>query len=144
MLPESDSVPGPPVPPVPKVRARFPLARHRLQRADFVRVYKLGRRAQGDSFAVVVLENGLARTRMGLSVSRKVARRAVDRNRVRRILREAFRLSLAALPQGIDVVLVALPAGRAPALADARLALLALVERALRKPPRSEPRPSAR
>jgi ribonuclease P protein component len=122
---------------------RFRLARHRLQRSDFLRVYKQGRRAQGADFAVVVHANGLDRSRLGLSVSKKIARRAVDRNRVRRILREAFRLSLAELPRGLDVVLVATASGRAPRLAEARVALLAQVERALRKPPRGEARPEA-
>jgi ribonuclease P protein component len=117
-------------------RARFPLARHRLGRADFARVYAEGRRARGASFTAIVLPNGRDVTRLGLSVSKKHARRAVDRNRTRRILREAFRLSLAELPPGLDVVLVANAPGRAPALADARAALLALVARALARPPR--------
>ena len=79
--------------------ARHPLEHQRLQRSDFARVYKRGRRAQGALFAVVVLENELGRTRLGLSVSKRHARRAVDRNRVRRVFREAFRLSKSELEQ---------------------------------------------
>jgi len=117
-------------------RLRMPLARHRLMRGDFARVYAGGRRAQGPLFAVVVLENGLERTRLGLSVSKRHARRAVRRNRVRRILREAFRLSLPELPSGIDVVVVATAVDLDPRLVEARAELLTLVARALRKPPR--------
>ncbi len=47
-----------------------------------------------------------AEPRLGLSVSRKVGG-AVDRNRVKRLLREAFALEAARLPQGTDVVVVA-------------------------------------
>jgi ribonuclease P protein component len=114
----------------------MPLARHRMQRSDFVRAYAQGRRARGGSFSVVVLENGLPHARLGLSVSKRNARQAVHRNRVRRVFREAFRLALAELPPGIDVVMVATEPGLRPRLAETRTTLLALVARALAKPAR--------
>jgi len=116
-------------------RARFPLARHRLLRSDFQRAYKQGRRAQGVGLAVVVLENELGVSRLGLSVAKRHHRSAVNRNRVRRIFREAFRLSLAELPREIDVVMIAVDSTR-PELATTRSELVALVARALRKKPR--------
>jgi ribonuclease P protein component len=124
-------------------RARFSLARHRLKPADFTRIYRQGRRAQGAGFTVVVLENGLAHARLGLSVSKKHARGAVQRNRSRRLLREAFRLSLAELPGGLDVVLIAAPGGPPLVLGEVRPALLELVARALRKKPRGPAAPAS-
>jgi ribonuclease P protein component len=121
---------------VSAVRARFPLARHRLARGDFERVYKLGRRAQGTRVAVVVLENDLGRTRLGLSVAKRHHKGAVGRNRVRRLFREAFRLELAELPAGVDVVMVAIDSAPVE-LAALRGELAALVGRALRKPARA-------
>jgi len=56
--------------------------------------------------AVHGVENGLPYTRLGLSVSRKRVGRAARRNRVKRILREAFRLNKAAIPTGLDLVVV--------------------------------------
>ena len=83
---------------------------------DFERAFRQGRRARGDVLAVVVIENGLDVSRLGLSVGRKIWKSAVRRNRVRRVFREAFRLRQHDLPAGFDLVLI--PAVRAlePAL----------------------------
>lgn len=117
----------------PARRLRFALARHRLRGADFSRIYKRGRRARGRGLIVVVLANELGRTRLGLSVSKRIAKQAVDRNRVRRVFREAFRLSLPELPAGLDVVMIPGVPGHACTLADTRAELVELVARAVRK-----------
>ena len=48
-------------------------------------------RSTDQLFTVLVRDNTLQAARLGLAVSRKAARRAVDRNRIKRIAREAFR-----------------------------------------------------
>lgn len=50
-----------------------------------------GRRLKGASFGIVWQWNGQATARLGLIVSRRTARRAVDRNRLKRLIRESFR-----------------------------------------------------
>jgi ribonuclease P protein component len=127
-------------PSLDRPRLSFPLARHRLRSSDFARVYRRGRRAQGKTITVVVLENGLERSRLGLSVSKRQARAAVDRNRLRRRLREAFRTSLPVLQVGLDVVVIAIDPGRGQGFAELRAELLDLVARALRKRPRPDAR----
>lgn len=74
--------------------------------ADFSRAFSQGGRARGDVLVVIAHENGGLGPRMGLSVGKRIWRHAVDRNRVRRIFREAFRLSQARLPADHDLVLV--------------------------------------
>ena len=112
---------------------RFSLRAHRLHKSDFKRIYAEGSRARGSLMTVVVSENGLGRNRMGLSVGKRCAKLAVDRNRVRRVFREAFRLSHGDLGSGMDVILIASTPGIRPRLEPTRLELELLVRKALRR-----------
>jgi ribonuclease P protein component len=76
----------------------------RLRRqAQFDRVYDSDSFAADDVLVVRGCRNGLDYSRLGVSVSRKVGG-AVVRNRWKRLMREAFRLSRAAIPVGLDLV----------------------------------------
>ncbi len=80
---------------------------YRLRRnADFQRAYRCRCLASDDWLLVYGCPNGLPHPRLGLSVSRKLDATAVARNRWKRLLREAFRLSRQDLPQGIDLVVI--------------------------------------
>ncbi|MBW2169268.1 MAG: ribonuclease P protein component, partial [Deltaproteobacteria bacterium] len=72
-----------------------------LNRADFVNLNRSGQRHHTKHFIVILKENGLGITRLGLTVSRKTGN-AVKRNRVKRLIREFFRLNDTYFPQGYD------------------------------------------
>jgi ribonuclease P protein component len=83
-------------------------------------------------------ENGLDHPRLGISVSKKKVKTAAARNRLKRLIREAFRLSKPELPIGLDLIVV--PRAGVPRFADVRRSLPALaraLERRMRgrKPP---------
>jgi len=114
----------------------------RLSRSsEFERVYRQGRSHASRELVLYVFSSATGRApRLGLSVSRKVGG-AVDRNRVKRLLREAFGAIQSELPQGHDLVVVARPAALELAeregLAGVRAALAELMGRAhlLEQPP---------
>lgn len=62
-------------------------------------------RASQDCFLLLARENGLNHPRLGLVVGRRKAKKAVDRNRVKRLGRESFRLKTPELT-GLDIVLL--------------------------------------
>jgi ribonuclease P protein component len=89
--------------------------RRRLSRsAEFERVYRQGR-SKGNRFFVLYAfpraEGDAEGPRLGLSVGRRVGG-AVDRTRVKRVLREAFWEEARRLPEGSDYVVVARPESR--------------------------------
>ena len=69
-----------------------------------------------------VRPNGLTQARVGIITSARVAPRAVDRNRMKRMVREAFRVARQRLP-GVDVVvqLRRLPPAESAAMARAEV-----------------------
>lgn len=95
---------------------RFP-KEHRLRKiSDFVGVYQ-HRCSVSDRLLILYgCRNEVGISRLGLSVSRKVGN-AVVRNRWKRLLREAFRLSNQKLPVAIDLVVIP-KRGREPCLSS--------------------------
>ena len=86
--------------------------RNRLSRsADFDRVYREGRSHASRHLVVYAFPRSAEsqeEPRLGVSVGRKVGG-AVERNRMKRLLREAFWSASEGLPEGYDFVLVARP-----------------------------------
>ena len=79
----------------------------RLRRAaDFDRVYSNGKRVAAVSLLLIFCSSPSQTTRLGVSVGRKIGK-AVVRNRVKRLLRECFRLNKHKIKKGYDILLVA-------------------------------------
>jgi ribonuclease P protein component len=120
---------------------RFQPHEHLRRNDDFRRVYDRRRSVSDRWLIVYACENGLPHLRLGLSVSRKFGG-ATQRNRLRRLYREAFRLTRHEMPTGLDLVLI--PRGTdMPALADLQESLPKLVRHVARKLAGEKPPPVA-
>ena len=101
-------------------------ARLRLRRkSDFDAAYARGRRLGDGFFAVTATSNDSGAPRLGLAVAVRVAGGAVGRNRIRRIIRESFRLHQQQIP-ALDLVVSARPRARGASGAELRTSLAAL------------------
>lgn len=120
----------------PVMQLSFPRQLRLRRQADFDRVFQRRMIAADRALIVHADANSLPHPRLGLSVSRKVGT-AVARNRWKRLIREAFRLSQHELPGGLDLV-VRPQAGAEPALETIRRSMVELawrLARRLRRPP---------
>lgn len=84
--------------------------KNRLKRKkEFERVFKEGETKKEDFLFLKWLKNNLPISRFSFVVSRKISRKATQRNKIRRRLREIVRLKIPKIKKGIDGILVALP-----------------------------------
>ncbi len=88
---------------------RFPRSARLLTQGAFRSVFSAPQRSADQWFTVLARVNEDSRARLGLAIARKSARRAVDRNRLKRLARESFRHHAADMG-GLDVVVMARPA----------------------------------
>ena len=91
----------------PESKTRFRLRKEQKLRspAEFDRVYATKQKAGDDRLLIFAAVNETRVTRFGLSVSRKHGG-AVRRARLKRLMRESFRLHQHDLPPGLDLVLI--------------------------------------
>lgn len=90
----------------PQRPLRFSADLRLRSKLQFDAVHAGGRRIDDRFFALRVKANGLSHARVGLAVAVKTAGNAVKRNRLRRLVRESFRLAQHELPP-VDVVVAA-------------------------------------
>lgn len=116
-----------PDPPAP-LQPGFPRSVRLLSGRDFAQVFAAPQRQADRFFTVLARPNKVGCARLGLAISKKAARRAIDRNRLKRLIRESFRLHRAALP-AVDIVVMARPAAVSQANATLLRSLANIWER---------------
>ncbi len=76
------------------------------KRQDYLRIYQNGVRSYTERFTIIQCPNPTGRGRLGMTVSKKTGN-SVQRNRIKRLLREFFRLNKSRLPASQDIVIIA-------------------------------------
>ena len=106
-------------------RLTLPAQKRLRRKSDFDATYARGRRLGNGFFGVTAVENNEGQPRLGLAVAVRVAGGGVQRNRIRRIIRESFRLHQHELPP-VDLIVSARDRVRTASGAELRESLSAL------------------
>ena len=77
-----------------------------LKRRHYLTVYQQGVRNYSENFTIIAYGNEVGISRLGITVSKKVGN-AVQRNRIKRLVREFFRLNRSRLSAQQDIVIIA-------------------------------------
>jgi len=104
----------------------FKLQKNHLLRKgwEFEQVYKQGKRLHGKGFTLIFHHNTLEHSRIGISIHRQI-KGAVKRNRIKRIIRESFRLHRELYPQCADIIFALRPGVALGSTADVNQAVAA-------------------
>ena len=106
----------------PVRRLMFQPGQRMRRPAEFQAAYRIGQKFGNELFSAVVRPNNLAQARLGLSIAARTVGNAVARNRVRRLVRESFRLRQHELPVA-DILIGARGSARTAAAVELRAGL---------------------
>ncbi len=81
----------------------------RLQRKDFKEVLEKGKTINTSYLVLKYLKQNLPYFRLGILISKKVSKKATERNKIKRRIREIVRLNLPETSQKMDMVFIVIP-----------------------------------
>ena len=79
------------------------------KKKDFERAFEKGKNIKGDTIYLKVLKTEEPLTRIGFIVSKKVSLKAVERNKIKRRMRDSVKRILNTIENGLDIIVTALP-----------------------------------
>lgn len=79
------------------------------KKKDFQKVFKKGKGLRENLITLKWVNNNLETSRFGIVISKKISKKAVLRNKIRRRLREEIKKILPHFKKGIDIVIIANP-----------------------------------
>jgi ribonuclease P protein component len=85
----------------------LPFSNRLVKKRDFAKVQRMGHFCNADQLSLKFLENGLSEARIGIIVGKKFSLKAVERNGLKRRLKEIARQKIGRLKKGWDVVIMA-------------------------------------
>lgn len=85
----------------------FKKAHRLLKKLDYDHVFEQAKKLGTSDFTFLCRDNQMGHARLGLAISKKIIAKAHDRNRIKRALRETFRLNKH-LP-AVDIIILARP-----------------------------------
>jgi ribonuclease P protein component len=91
---------------VSSIALKFPKKQRLLDTVDFQSVFNEGKKRSCRFFAIISKKNDLHLARLGIRVGKKAIREANQRNKIKRIIRESFRLHKTHLPECDYVVVI--------------------------------------
>ena len=101
-----------------------------IKKADFARVQRFGQRFFSRGLCMSVIQNEKKTIRAGFVVSSRFSKKATERNRIKRLLREIFRQELPRMESTADVVIFAKKAaGRPDNYENTRKAMAELLQK---------------
>jgi ribonuclease P protein component len=112
-----------------KVKFTFKKYERLRKQSEFERVFSCGKSLGGSTVAFYFAPNDLEHSRAGFIVSKKVCRKAVERNRAKRLMREVFRLNKHKL-KPVDIVFIARKGIKGKKLQDVEKDFLKLARKA--------------
>lgn len=100
----------------------FPRAARLLSGKDYSHVFKQNKRYSDRYWTILARKNETGLSRLGLAIAKKRAKRAVDRNKIKRVAREAYRVQRDRLP-GLELVVMNRDAATHASLKDLRVSI---------------------
>lgn len=84
----------------------LPFKNRLLSKQDFEKIKRKGQKFQGRFFGFLVFQTHLGFSRFGFIISKKISKKAIQRNRTKRLLRETVRTLLPVLRPGFDILIL--------------------------------------